>query len=297
MDKVLILGGAGRVGQFINQLLEPTACERVVIDVVSPCEPMAHRVMSALDLPTQAPALLREASMLVFALPEDAALEALDRLAAFCRARVVINTCSVQEPFQRAMRKLLPSVASVGINPMFSPSLDCRSRPVALCEPVASAAGEMLDSLLTSKGMNVRRLTPGDHDQIMALCQTLPHAAILAFAMTLARSSCDMQVLDALSPPPMKTMLALVARMLHNDPQTYWDIQKYNTGAQDQRDQLSGSLDRLDSLSRQPTVTAFARELEDVRLLLGDHAGTYGDTCANLFDMLVSSGSKATCQK
>ncbi|WBG61841.1 prephenate dehydrogenase dimerization domain-containing protein [Pseudomonas citronellolis] len=297
MDKVLILGGAGRVGQFINNLLEAAVGERVVIDLMPPREPTEHRVMSALDLPTQAPELLREASTLVFAMPEDAALGALERLAEFCQARVVINTCSVQVPFQRAMRKLLPSVTSVGINPMFSPSLNCRGRSVALCEPVSSPAGEMLEGLLASNGMNVRRLTPDDHDQIMALCQTLPHAAILAFAMTLARSGCDMKTLDALSPPPMKTMLALVARMLQNAPQTYWDIQKYNTGAQEQRDQLIANLDHLNSMSRQPTVADFASELGYVRVLLGEHAGPYGEACANLFDLLVASGRKAKCQK
>ncbi|WP_339531022.1 prephenate dehydrogenase dimerization domain-containing protein [Pseudomonas mucidolens] len=297
MDKVLILGGAGRVGQFLSKLLKPAVGAHVLIDLVAPREAVEYRVMSALDLPTHAPDLLREASMLVFALPEDAALAALECLGKHCRAHVVVNTCSVQVPFQSAMREILPSVTSVGINPMFSPSLDWRGRPVAMCEPSPSSAGEMLEALLASNGMNVRRLTPIDHDQIMALCQTLPHAAILIFALTLARSGCDLQSLDALAPPPMRTMLALVARMLQNDPQTYWDIQKYNAAAQDQRDQLNASLAQLSALSQQPTVSGFASELENVRLLLGEHAGPYGEACANLFDLLAQSGRTAACQK
>lgn len=292
MEKTLVIGGAGTVGRFIAGLLVDDGCRPIVIDRVAAERTFDQRVMDALALPTHAPELLQAAEVVVCALPEDTALQVLECYAgALPSLRLLVNTCSVQQPFHAQAARLFARVPVLGINPMFSPTLDCRGRPVALCERGQgergqAEAGERYEALLRGRGMQVTRVTPDEHDRIMAACQTLPHAAILAFAFALQRSECDPRTFAALAPPPMQTMLSLVARILLNEPVTYWDIQKHNQASQRQREQLAGGLDALHQLCRQDSPAAFAAELQGVRDYLGPAVEHHGDACAAIFQLL-----------
>ena len=287
MEKTLIIGGAGTVGRFIADLLVGAGHRPIIIDRVAGDRALDQRVMDALLLPVHAPELLQAADTLVVALPEDAARQVLERYAGGMPSlRLLVNTCSVQQPFQRQAARLFPGVPSLGINPMFSPALECRGRPVALCERGQSEAAEHFAALLRARGMQVTRVSPDEHDRIMAVCQVLPHAAILAFAFALQRSECDPQRLAALAPPPMQTLLSLAARILVNPPETYWDIQKHNPASQQQRGQLASGLDTLHQVCRQDTPQAFFDELSAVRDYLGQGVESYGAACAQLFQLL-----------
>ena len=184
MDKYLIVGGAGIVGRFIAGLLADAGHAPVIIDREPAGRAFDQRVMDAMDLPKHAPELLESTTALVLALPEETALQVLECYARRMPAlRLLVNTCSVQQPFQERAAQLLPGLASLGVNPMFSPSLDCRGRSVLLCEREPGAAGARFATLLGGHGMRVRHLGPEAHDRTMAVCQTLPHAAIMALSL------------------------------------------------------------------------------------------------------------------
>lgn len=287
MNNILILGGAGRVGQFVARILEPHAQALTLIDLVAPPPQYRHYLMSALDVVERKPDILQEITVIVFALAEDLAIGALERFSQkLTSVEVIINTCSIQDVFHAKTAILFPSAASVGVNFMFSPDLDCRGRSVVLCERRQSKAGKLLEKILLHNGMEVRKLVPADHDELMAICQSLPHAAILAFALALQSSRFDMDTLNALSPPPMKAMLGLVARVLRNAPETYWDIQKYNSGAQQQRDKMISSLGLLTDLSRENSSNNFSGELCKVRQYLGKHLEVYAHASMQLFKVI-----------
>lgn len=221
-------------------------------------------------------------------------MQVLDRYAgAMPSLRVLVNTCSVQLPFQTRAARFFHGVPSVGLNPMFSPTLDCRGRPLVLCERGRSEAGDGFERLLGERGMLVTRLDPEAHDRAMAVCQALPHAAILAFAVALQHSECDPALIAALAPPPMKTLLSLAARILQNQPATYWDIQKHNRHAARQREQLASGLDLLHQFCRQDTPENFSVELDAVRHYLGPEVERYGEACIALFTLLNTPQGEA----
>ncbi|HGY9625665.1 hypothetical protein WCE02_10015 [Pseudomonas juntendi] len=76
--------------------------------------------------------------------------------------------------------------------------------------------------------MKTTRMTPVAHDELMAICQSLPHAAILGFGIALSMSSVDLALVEEVMPPPMRTMMALLSRLLINPPEVYWGIQLEN---------------------------------------------------------------------
>ncbi|MET3717099.1 MULTISPECIES: prephenate dehydrogenase dimerization domain-containing protein [Pseudomonas] len=287
MNNVLILGGAGRVGQFMAKILEPHTRAITIVDLVAPPPQYRHYLLSALDVVEHRSDILQENTTIVFALAEDLAIATLESLSRkHSPVEVIINTCSIQEAFHAKTAVLFPSVVSVGVNFMFSPDLDCRGRSVAVCEYRQSKAGELLETILSHNEMEVAKVAPAEHDALMAVCQSLPHAAILAFALALQGSGFDIETLNALSPPPMKAMLSMVARVLRNSPETYWDIQKNNPGAQQQRDRMISSLALLTNLSLENSSDHFSDELCEVRKYLGKHLQIYTDASAQFFDVL-----------
>ncbi|MCE1645028.1 prephenate dehydrogenase/arogenate dehydrogenase family protein, partial [Enterobacter hormaechei] len=100
--------------------------------------------------------------------------------------------------------------------------------------------------VLMQADMRISRMTPEEHDQVMALCQALPHAAILIFGLVLAKSPLDIRTLATIAPPPMRTMLALLSRILRNPIEVYWDVQYENPMAAEPRQELLHAIQQLD---------------------------------------------------
>ncbi|NNJ14183.1 hypothetical protein CSV86_002350 [Pseudomonas putida CSV86] len=85
MDNYLVVGGAGIVGRFIAGLLADAGHAPLIIDREPAGRAFDQRVMDALDLPEQAPELLEATTALVLALPEEVALQVLERCGGRCR--------------------------------------------------------------------------------------------------------------------------------------------------------------------------------------------------------------------
>lgn len=127
-----------------------------------------------------------------------------------------------------------------------------------------------MSALLARQGMHVSQMNPSIHDNNMALCQALPHAAILSFLTALVSEDCDIKVIYQIAPPPMKTLLSLAARILANEPETYWDIQACNQVAGQQREKLMASLSVLNAQVDTNDYLAFASQLADSKQYLKD---------------------------
>ena len=135
-------------------------------------------------------------------------------------------------------------------------------------------------------GMKIKRMTPVAHDELMALCQALPHAAILGFGLALARSSLDLESALEVMPPPMRTMMALLSRVLVNPPEVYWDIQLENDQANRQRAALAEGMERLMSNVSNQNFDEFRRDLQGVSDALGSRLNPGAVDCQHVFSLL-----------
>ncbi len=198
----------------------------------------------------------------------------------------MINTCSIQHPFQDLAAEICPSAVSVGINPMFSPKLDCAGRPVVVCEDSRTQAGEMLSSLLRLAGMDVTWMTAQEHDRAMSVCQVLPHAAILTFLLSLPKSRDELKSILTIAPPPMQVLMCLAARIMDNEPIAYWDIQKHNDYAGVCRWQMDDILTKLSGWISADNSQQFCTELLTSTNELGDLVDIHANKCCLIFDVL-----------
>ena len=286
-DTVVVLGGAGLVGSLISRILMQYGYDvRVVdrrpseqengfyeVDVTSPFSNTEH--------------IFQGVVAVVFALPESVAIRAIPWVVGSVSSDVVfIPTCSVQEPFYRALKDTSYQQPFVGVNPMFSPKLSVQGRTVAICLEDGDSPSTFIEQHLMEAGMKIKRMTPVAHDELMALCQALPHAAILGFGLALARSSLDLESALEVMPPPMRTMMALLSRVLVSPPEVYWDIQLENDQASHQRAALAEGMERLMKNVRNQDYDEFRRDLKGVSNTLGSRLNSGAVDCQHVFSLL-----------
>ncbi|MEB0223912.1 prephenate dehydrogenase dimerization domain-containing protein [Pseudomonas sp. 10S4] len=286
-DTVVVLGGAGLVGSLISRILVQYGYDIRVVDRRSAEHERGFHQVDVMSPFSNTEQIFKGAVAVVFALPESAAIHAIPWVVSSVSKNVVfIPTCSVQEPFYKALKDASPLQPFVGINPMFSPKLSVQGRTVAICLEERDSPSTFIEQHLMEAGMKVKRMTPVAHDELMALCQALPHAAILGFGLALARSSLDLESALEVMPPPMRTMMALLSRVLVNPPEVYWDIQLENDQANHQRSALAEGMERLMKNVRDQDYDEFRNDLQGISNTLGTRLSSGAVDCQHVFSLL-----------
>lgn len=289
MKQCIILGGAGVVGSFMSNILRSSDYLVTVVDLSPPVTDEMYIQCDVRQMDVTLADCMKNADMVVFALPETVAADALTAYVAVLKTvDCIVHTCSVQRPFHNLASEYLSLKDIVGVNPMFSPKLACEGRAVVLCEPRSSKTGKMLEAILLEHQMEVAHLAPEAHDKMMGLCQVLPHAAILSFLAALTATNCPLDVLYKIAPPPMKTLLSLAARILTNEAGTYWDIQAYNEEAKRQRERLITALMQLDEDVKEGDFHRFSSRLQNSAAQFGDVLTLSAGDAELIFKMLNS---------
>ncbi len=182
---------------------------------------------------------LQQADLVVAALPADVLCAALPRL---CKAihpdALLVETGSVKSVVQSVIETKGLEVETLGINPMFAPSIGFEGQAVCAVRFLPGPRSERFENCLRAWNASVVRLSAREHDQCVAVVQVATHAAILAFGTAISSAQVDMKDLLSIATPPFKVLLMLLSRLLGLGPSVCWDIQADNPLAPAAREAL-----------------------------------------------------------
>ena len=294
--RCVVVGGAGAIGAFVADLLAAAGATVLVVDPAARGDGSLRADVTALGRPHPPAGLIAElsgADTVVLAVPEQVALRALVPVAAACRpGTLLVDTLSVKSRLAALVPALPAGLEVAGINPMFAPSLGLSGRPVAAVVLRDGPRVRGLLRLITDHGGRVVETGAEAHDRLTAASQALTHAAVLGFGLALARLAGDPEtgldpgLIDVLAPPPHRTMLMLLARVLSGPPEVYWDVQHGNPLAGPARAALAGATADLAGLIDGGDEAGFAVALDGLRAFLGDRLDPYAVMCAGVFGRL-----------
>lgn len=273
--------GYGSVGRMFGGLLHESGCDVARFDLLaSPGVRECDVRAPSSDLL----AAIAHTDLLLLALPEQALADALATLGPeLATHALLVETASVKTCLEPIKKKQLVSHEILGVNPMFAPSLGMSGRPVAVSRQHPAAATARFEDMLKAAGAVVVDMSPERHDRIAANTQALAHAAILGFADALRQSGDSLDDMLAVAPPPFRVMTALVARMLGQSPEVYWDIQAGNPHAADARLRLAGGVAQCSAQSAATHAQSFALWLGEISRYYGSRQEDLGDLCAHIF--------------
>ena len=284
-----LVAGGGAVGAMFASHLASSGYEVRVVDTrASPVSGPARTRFELGDITNIGSALAAQigrADLVVLAVPERVALAALARLVSVMNpGALLVDTLSVKARIVAAIRASAPGRQALSLNPMFAPALGMTGRPVAAVVVQDGPLTRELLHLIGTWGGRVVPVTATDHDRLTSAAQALTHAAVLAFGLGLAEMDVEMRELTAIAPPPLLTLLALLARIVEGTPEVYWDVQSANPRAEGARAALADGARQLATLVGNDNEAGFAAAMEDLRNFLGPESQRFRSICTRTFD-------------
>ena len=285
----VVVGGSGAVGALLVERLAAAGVPALhVVDRRSPREPLhVSWMQDDICSPNQQTLhLIGSADLVILATPEEVAIASLKALLPQMKqGSLLVDTLSVKTRFAQALEGLATHAELLGINPMFAPSLGFAGRSVVA---VPYSAGQQADAFLDfirSQGSDVVHLSAEEHDRACAALQVATHAAVVSFGIALRAANYDLTSAARIAPPPHRTLLALLARIVSGDPEVYRDIQVANPFAAEMRAQLAAAHRHLDDVVGDGNAESFNQLIVDLRSIFADSNVDYARLCARLFEV------------
>ena len=279
LKKVIVVGGSGEMGSLLIRSFLASGIELTEVDLHPRFGADERRRYIQADATVCGPELaeaIHGADCICICLPEQIALDSAPRLiSAMSDGALWVDTLSVKGSIVRTLEAHAGRVEILSINPMFAPALGWPGHAVAVVE--AGHAGLrrfFFKQLLADWGAWVQTVTAEEHDRLTAALQVATHAAVLAFGSVLLKFDYDVKAALDLATPPHRLLLALLYRVISQNPEVYWDIQAYHPHAAKVRRQLIASLDSLQSLTDRGDVDEFKHLFRDLRGLLSERDET-----------------------
>ncbi len=260
--RVLVIGGAGRMGRWFARFL---AAQGYAVEIADPSGPV-DGFPSVRDWRT----LTLDHELIIVAAPMPATAAILAELALAPPAGVIFDVGSLKSPLRASLHALRAAGARVtSVHPMFGPDTELLSGRhvifVDLGDPAATRAARELfgATMATLVEMDLE-----SHDRLIAYVLGLSHALNIAFFTALAESGEAAPRLATLSSTTFDAQLGVAAKVAAENPDLYFEIQHLNDYGTESLSALLLAVERLRSLVRAGDNAGFRALMERGRAYL-----------------------------
>ena len=251
-QKVLVIGGAGKMGRWLVRFLSSQGYTVEVADPSGPVEGYAH-VPSWQVTPV-------DHDMIVVAAPLRTSNEILQHLASRKPKGIVFDVGSLKTPLRKGLLALVEAGCKVtSIHPMFGPDTVLLSgRNVIFVDVGVPEATREARKLFDSTMAVQVEMDLDSHDRVIAYVLGLSHTLNIAFFTALAESGEDAERLAGLSSTTFDAQLQVATRVAEENPHLYFEIQSLNEYGADALNALEKAVERVRSVVSSGDEAGFA---------------------------------------
>jgi chorismate mutase / prephenate dehydrogenase len=220
--RVLIIGGAGKMGAWFAQFL---ASQGFAVEVADPSA--AESPYPRID---DWRASRLDHDVIVVATPMKVAGQVLTDLAVHRPHGLIVDIGSLKSPLRAGLKALVDAGCKVtSIHPMFGPDTRLLSgRHVVFVDLGVAQATREARALFASTMAEQLEMSLDDHDRLMAYVLGLSHALNLAFFTALADSGELVPRLQKMSSTTFDAQLKVASLVARDNPHLYFEIQALN---------------------------------------------------------------------
>ena len=249
--RVLIIGGAGKMGGWLARFLSSQGFSIEIADPAATDDALPHLSdwrASPLDH-----------DIIIVAAPLRASGAILEELAERKPTGVVFDVGSLKTPLRAGLKALLDAgVAVTSVHPMFGPDTELLSGRHVIFIDVGHATATKIARELFGSTMVVQvEMDLDSHDRVISYILGLSHAANIAFLAALAGSGEDAELLQRLSSTTFDAQLDVARRVSHENPHLYFEIQSLNEHTSSVLRNLLVVVERLSASVRDGDEAAF----------------------------------------
>jgi chorismate mutase/prephenate dehydrogenase len=275
--RVLVIGGAGRMGRWFVDFLDAQGYEVAIAD---PSVDASNQVEGFEAVDDWRTLDLDAFYMIVVAAPIRATNQVLEALAERKPAGIVLDISSIKEPVRPGLEALTDAgVSTTSIHPMFGPSTELLSGShVVFIDLGDTDALEAARSLFDDTMASQVEMELEQHDRAMAFVLGLSHALNIVFGDTLATSGPHAKGLDELSSTTFARQVGVASEVLRENPHLYFEIQALNPYAHELLDVLGDSVQHLQEAVVDGDEDRFVEMMRWGRSFLADRLEISGDS-------------------
>lgn len=246
--RVVLVGGAGRMGRWMNSFLAAQGYDVGVIDPRGSAEE-AQRVGQD----------LADADLVISAAPPSATASLYRSWCAAPPRGVICDLASIKTPLIEPIRALQRAGGRVAsLHPMFGPStVVLRGNDVVVCDTDDEEATLAAEELFRPTTARLIRIPLLHHDRFMADLLSLAHATAIVFALALPDTGPPLQS------PTFRTLEALATAVVRESPDVYFEIQADNPHSLSAVERLRAAVEELLSVVRARDRRDFHRLMEE----------------------------------
>lgn len=251
-SKVLVVGGAGRMGEWVCRFMSNRGA---TVEVWDP----RRRVEGYPQVDSLEPHAA-DASLVVVASPLGAVPDDLEAVLRCGPKGVVFDLCSVKSFISDTLRKAADDGISItSVHPMFGPGAPTpRGLNVLVCSCGSGAADQRVTKLFGSAGANVRTVPLEEHDGLMAYALGLSHVTVLLFGSALDASGRRIGELREVQGTSFDRLASLAREMSLESRRVYHDIQSLNPNSKAMLEGVRTALAELAEAALDPDPARFA---------------------------------------
>jgi len=220
--KVLIIGGAGKMGRWFARFLHS---QGFAVEIADPAG-------GGIEFPhfDDWRASPLDHDFIVVAAPLRKSAEILEQLAPRAPKGIVFDVGSLKTPLRRGLKNLVDAgVRVTSIHPMFGPDTELLSgRHIIFVDVGVPEATRRAHELFASTMAVQVEMDLDSHDRTVAYILGLSHALNIAFLAALAESGEQAERLKQLSSTTFDAQLEVARRVASENPHLYFEIQSLN---------------------------------------------------------------------
>lgn len=270
--KIAIIGGAGKMGQWLARHLIQEGHQVTLIDCQAGSLEAACRALRANPGSLQSAG---EADSIIIAVPIDAFEGVVRELSGYVHSgQQVMDITSVKCMPVAVMHRLLPSCRILGAHPVFGPGAAGLQGHNVVLTPVTGDEERLASRVrayLETRGARAAVMSPEKHDRMMAVVLGLAHYIAIVAGDTLLGLA-DLKEMEQVGGVTFKALLTLVASVLSEDPALYASIQMHlplealEAGFQQQAADWADTVKRHDRQGFIQRMSALHQKLEQLDL-------------------------------
>lgn len=249
----LIIGGSGKMGKWFVKFLSNQGFKVDISDINTDAENNVDFKSVELNY-----------DYIIVAAPIAASAKILQDLSLLNPQGIVMDVGSIKSPLKLPLMKLVDSGCKVvSIHPMFGPDITLLSnKHVIFIDLGDTDSVKKVKELFQPTMVEQIDMQLEDHDRLVAYILGLSHVINIAFMSVLAESGEAAETLAQLSSTTFDAQLAIGENVVFENPNMYFEIQKFNNYSQSTLNALGDAVQRIITVVNNNQEQAFVKIMQ-----------------------------------
>jgi prephenate dehydrogenase len=284
INKVAIIGGSGKMGQWFARLLVQ---EGKSVTLIGRNKTKLEEVQKKLNVAVSTKiGDIKLADAVIISVPVDCFEETVKQMSPYTYfGQLIFDITSVKTIPVDLMHRYITNGQVLGTHPVFGPgarSLANQNFVLTPTTPQETKLAQKAEDFLVKREARVQVMTPAEHDSMMSVILGLAHFIAIVSADSLAGLE-KLKEMESIGGITYKVLWTLVESVISEDPELYASLQMNLPQLPDLQQQFLKNTAEWTELVKNKDKDEFVRRMRAIRQQLETKSNNFGKAYDNMY--------------